>query len=93
MSTKITFKSEAEEPTNKHKMCLYCDDTWPDQVEAFFSFLESQGFIITYKSFLKQFGETILDHSEARCRVYEEDAYHYEDMIKNGDTKAKKGGA
>lgn len=40
-------------------------DTWPEQVETFFQFLNAQGFVITYASFIEQFGDVIKDYEEA----------------------------
>ena len=36
-------------------------ETWPEQLELFFQFLQAQGFIITYSSFLAEFKELIPD--------------------------------
>jgi hypothetical protein len=40
-------------------------DAWPEQVETFFQFLHAQGFVITYASFLEQFGDSIKSYEEA----------------------------
>jgi len=39
--------------------------SWPEQVEVFFQFLHAQGFVITYASFLEQFGDLIKDYEAA----------------------------
>lgn len=37
---------------------------WPEQVELFFQFLNAQGYLLTYGSFLEVFGDKIKDYQE-----------------------------
>ena len=64
----ITLKFKAIDQENKQRIEIedyHIGDSWPEQVEVFFQFLHAQGFVITYTSFLEQFGDRIKNYEEA----------------------------
>jgi hypothetical protein len=62
-----TIKLRAINQTNGQRVDIEdynIGDAWPEQVETFFQFLHAQGFVITYASFLEQFGDSINNYEE-----------------------------
>ena len=59
---KIKLISKDTELDSSYKSKHALGDTWMEQIECFYEFLMGQGYMITYGSFLEQFGDIVEDH-------------------------------
>lgn len=70
---KLTIKAVDNYTDTEHKMSeTIHEDGWAAQLEVFYEFLRGQGYLITYRSFLLQFGGYVEDYGKVISEGYDD---------------------